>query len=365
MATVKEYGVAAGMVSAQVVFATTLLLSRHLFTHGMSFYAFVLYRQMTSTLVISPIFFYINRRRRPCVRWKNVKQIFLLAFLIVTLNQMLHNAGTALTSSIFVGTMNNLIPSITFLLAYLLRLEELNIMKRDGQVKILGIMLGLGGAMVMTFFKGHHENRHLQQLGLNIESFPLSLVLKFLGQSGGNFILGAFIAIIGCSSCSAYLLYQETIIEEYPCKLSLSFLINLMGLLQCAVVSLILEKPSALNLQWNMQLLLIVCIGICMGAERFIIIMCVKAKGAVYVSAFNPLSTVIVAILEPLLLHEQLTWSSLTGMTMVIVGLYLYIWVKAKESPHDSSEHEDPRETWNTNCQVSSNQQPLLATTIL
>ncbi|KAG6525810.1 hypothetical protein ZIOFF_015781 [Zingiber officinale] len=158
---------------------------------------------------------------------------------------------------------------------------------------------------------------------------------------------------------------QETIIEEYPCKLSLSFLINLMGLLQCAVVSLILEKPSALNLQWNMQLLLIVCIGICMGAERFIIIMCVKAKGAVYVSAFNPLSTVIVAILEPLLLHEQLTWSSLTGMTMVIVGLYLYIWVKAKESPHDSSEHEDPRETWNTNCQVSSNQQPLLATTIL
>ncbi|XP_042458720.1 WAT1-related protein At4g08290-like isoform X2 [Zingiber officinale] len=326
MATVKEYGVAAGMVSAQVVFATTLLLSRHLFTHGMSFYAFVLYRQMTSTLVISPIFFYINRRRRPCVRWKNVKQIFLLAFLI---------------------------------------LEELNIMKRDGQVKILGIMLGLGGAMVMTFFKGHHENRHLQQLGLNIESFPLSLVLKFLGQSGGNFILGAFIAIIGCSSCSAYLLYQETIIEEYPCKLSLSFLINLMGLLQCAVVSLILEKPSALNLQWNMQLLLIVCIGICMGAERFIIIMCVKAKGAVYVSAFNPLSTVIVAILEPLLLHEQLTWSSLTGMTMVIVGLYLYIWVKAKESPHDSSEHEDPRETWNTNCQVSSNQQPLLATTIL
>ncbi|KAG6529659.1 hypothetical protein ZIOFF_011872 [Zingiber officinale] len=100
MATVKEYGVAAGMVSAQVVFATTLLLSRHLFTHGMSFYAFVLYRQMTSTLVISPIFFYINR---------------------VTLNQMLHNAGTALTSSIFVGTMNNLIPSITFLLAYLLR----------------------------------------------------------------------------------------------------------------------------------------------------------------------------------------------------------------------------------------------------
>ncbi|KAG6525808.1 hypothetical protein ZIOFF_015779 [Zingiber officinale] len=99
---------------------------------------------------------------------------------------------------------------------------------------------------------------------------------------------------------------QETIIEEYPCKLSLSFLINLMGTLQCAVVSLILEKPSALKLQWDMQLLLIVFSGIFMGAEKFIIIMCVKAKGAVYVAAFNPLTT---AILEPLLLHEQLTWS--------------------------------------------------------
>ncbi|XP_042464100.1 WAT1-related protein At4g08290-like isoform X2 [Zingiber officinale] len=241
-------------------------------------------------------------------------------------------------------------------------LEKLNIMKRDGQAKILGIMLGLGGAMVMTFFKDHHESQHLRQLGLNMEPFPLSPVLKFLGQSGGSFILGAFITIIGCSSYSAFLLYQETIIEEYPCKLSLSFLINLMGTLQCAVVSLILEKPSALKLQWDMQLLLIVFSGIFMGAEKFIIIMCVKAKGAVYVAAFNPLTT---AILEPLLLHEQLTWSSLTGMTMVIAGLYLFIWVKAKGTPPDSGKHEDPRETWNTNTQVSSNQQPLLATTIL
>ncbi|XP_042464103.1 WAT1-related protein At4g08290-like isoform X4 [Zingiber officinale] len=217
-------------------------------------------------------------------------------------------------------------------------LEKLNIMKRDGQAKILGIMLGLGGAMVMTFFKDHHESQHLRQLGLNMEPFPLSPVLKFLGQSGGSFILGAFITIIGCSSYSAFLLYQ------------------------CAVVSLILEKPSALKLQWDMQLLLIVFSGIFMGAEKFIIIMCVKAKGAVYVAAFNPLTT---AILEPLLLHEQLTWSSLTGMTMVIAGLYLFIWVKAKGTPPDSGKHEDPRETWNTNTQVSSNQQPLLATTIL
>ncbi|XP_074590828.1 WAT1-related protein At2g37460-like [Curcuma longa] len=365
MASVKEYGAVAGMVLTQAILANMLLLSRYLFTHGMSFYAFVLYRQMISTVAIAPFVCYLNRRNRPCVRWKNVKQIFLLALLAVTLNQMLHNAGNALTSSIFVGTMNNLIPSITFLLAYLLRLEELNIMKRAGQAMILGIMLGLGGAMVMTFFKGHYEIQHLQQLGLNMESFPLSPVLKFLGQSGGLFILGAFITIIGCSSYSAFLLYQGTIIEEYPCKLSLTFLISLMGLFQCAVVSLILEKPSALKLQWNMQLFLIVYSGICMGVERFIIIICVKEKGAVYVAAFNPLATVIVAILEPLLLHEQLTWSSLTGMTMVIVGLYLFIWAKAKGAPPDAGQHEDPRETWNTNTQVSSNQQPLLAPAIL
>ncbi|XP_042458714.1 WAT1-related protein At2g37450-like isoform X2 [Zingiber officinale] len=326
MASVKEYGAVAGMVSAQAIIANMLLLSRYLFTQGMSFYAFVLYRQMITTLVIAPIVFYLSRGRRPCVRWKNVKQIFLLA---------------------------------------LMALEELNIRKRDGRAKILGIILGLGGAMVMTFFKGHHENQHLQQLGLNMESFLLSPMLKFFGQSGDSFILGAFIAIIGCSSFSAFLLYQETIIEEYPCKVSLSFQISLMGLLQCAVVSLILDKPSALKLQWNMQLLLILYCGICMGIERFIIIMCVKEKGAVYVAAFNPLTTVIVAILEPLLLHEQLTWSSLTGMTMVIVALYLFIWVKAKGAPRDSCRYEDPRETWNNNTQVTSNQQPLLSTTIL
>lgn len=40
----------------------------------------------------------------------------------------------------------------------------------------------------------------------------------------------------------------------------------------------------------------------------FTIMWCAKEKGPVFATALNPLSTVLVTALEPLLLHEQLTW---------------------------------------------------------
>ena len=47
----------------------------------------------------------------------------------------------------------------------------------------------------------------------------------------------------------------------------------------------------------------------CAGFGVFAMMWCVKETGPVYVTAFSPVSTVMVAILEPLLLHVQLTWS--------------------------------------------------------
>ncbi|KAG6519087.1 hypothetical protein ZIOFF_022576 [Zingiber officinale] len=338
----------AGAVYVQLAYAAMFLASRLAFTKGMSHFAFVLYRQIVASLAIGlPAAYYLYR---------------------ISFSQNFYYAGLALTSSTFASTMNNLIPVVTFLLAYFLKLERVRIKVWDGQAKILGTLFCVGGAMLMTFYENttrqSQEDSHVQQQ-LYLDHFPLGQSLvKLVGKSHGSFLFGALLTIIGSWSMSFFMIYQAWIVREYPSQLTLSAMVSFMGCLQCALVSLLLENPSALIIQWDMQLLLIaysvhsslylicmalilsisvmrlviafiyICIqGIfCTGLGFFIIMWCVKERGPVFVTMFSPLSSVVVAIMEPLLLHEQLTWSSVLGMAIIIAGLYLYLWAKAQDS---------------------------------
>ncbi|RWW68668.1 hypothetical protein BHE74_00023797, partial [Ensete ventricosum] len=105
--------------------------------------------------------------------------------------------------------------------------------------------------------------------------------------------------LLGCLLFIVYSRSQACVVAEYPSQLTLSGLVNLAGGLQCAVISLIFEKPAALRLRWDLQLLAIAYSGIfCGGLGVFAMMWCVKETGPVYVTAFSPMSTVMVAIRE-------------------------------------------------------------------
>ncbi|XP_042373338.1 WAT1-related protein At1g09380-like isoform X2 [Zingiber officinale] len=269
-AMVKKYGPLAGMLYVQVAYGAMFLISRFALISGMSHYAFVLYRQLIASVAIFPVAYYFNSSMQLSkLSWKNLKHIFFLALIGQSISQNFYYAGLALTSSTFASTMNNLQPAITFLLAYLLKLEEVKIRRWEGQAKVVGTLVCVGGAVVMTLSKAHGEGLHE----------VLKLVIH--GEvSGAGFILGAILTIIGSASWSLFIIYQGIF---------------------------------------------------CSGLGFFTIMWCVKEKGPVYSTAFNPIATLLVAILEPLLLHVKLTWGSLTGMAMVIGGLYLYLWGKAQD----------------------------------
>ncbi|XP_042374782.1 WAT1-related protein At2g37460-like [Zingiber officinale] len=321
-AMVKKYGPLAGMLYVQVPYGAMFLISRFALTRGMSHYAFVLYRQLIASVAIFPAAYYFNSSMQlSTLSWKNLKHIFFLALIGTSISQNFYYAGLALTSSTFVSTMNNLQPAITFLLAYLLKLEEVKIRRLEGQAKVVGTLVCVGGAVVMTLSKVHGEGLHE----------VLKLVVHGEENDAG-FIFGAILTVIGSSSWSLFVIYQAWIVEEYPSQLTLSALVSVMGSLQVIVIAFTFENPRALILHFGSQLLAVSYSGIfCSGLGAFTIMWCVKEKGPVYSTAFNPLATLLVAILEPLLLHVKLTWSSLTGMAMVIGGLYLYLWGKAQD----------------------------------
>ncbi|THU61907.1 hypothetical protein C4D60_Mb07t28190 [Musa balbisiana] len=148
MAFMGKRGPLLGMIYVQVAYAAMFLITRLAFTRGMSHYGFVLYRQIIAVVAICPLACFLDREiGRLTFRWKNAGQIFLLALMGISISQNFYYAGLAYTSSTFVSTMNTLQPVITFLLAYLLRLEEVSIKNRTGQAKILGTFLCVGGAM--------------------------------------------------------------------------------------------------------------------------------------------------------------------------------------------------------------------------
>nr|GMD26043.1 WAT1-related protein At2g39510-like [Ipomoea batatas] len=61
-----------------------------------------------------------------------------------------------------------------------------------------------------------------------------------------------------------------------------------------------------------------------------------KEKGPVFVTAFNPLSMIIVAIMGSFMLSEQLDLGKALGAGVIVIGLYMVLW--GKKQDRDSPE---------------------------
>ncbi|PQQ02707.1 hypothetical protein Pyn_14276 [Prunus yedoensis var. nudiflora] len=54
--------------------------------------------------------------------------------------------------------MLNLVPAITCILAVIFRLEKLSLQTTPGKVKIIGVVMGIGGALVFNLYRGKEIN---------------------------------------------------------------------------------------------------------------------------------------------------------------------------------------------------------------
>ncbi|MFS7961473.1 putative EamA domain-containing protein [Helianthus anomalus] len=61
-------------------------------------------------------------------------------------------------------------------------------------------------------------------------------------------------------------------------------------------------------------------------------------RGPVFVSAFNPLGLVFVAILGSTILAEKLNLGSVLGAVIIVFGLYLVLWGKCKDQNQQHQE---------------------------
>ncbi|PIN07737.1 hypothetical protein CDL12_19689 [Handroanthus impetiginosus] len=242
------------------------------------------------------------------------------------------------TSPTLVACMTNTVASLTFILAVILRLEEVNVRSPHGIAKTLGAGVSLAGVMMMTLYKGP-SMKDLGYTLIHIEG-ATTVVQK-------NWLKGSLLAIASCITWSICYILQTYTLKRYPAQLSLTTWINFVGAAQSAVFTVIVQhKQAAWTVGFNIDLWSILYGGVVIsGMVTFFQLWCTEAKGPVFMTMFNPLSTLLVALLAYFVLGEKLYVGSILGGITVVVGLYLLLWGKEHDEVEKKLKENDEKKT--------------------
>ncbi|WVY95268.1 hypothetical protein V8G54_034356 [Vigna mungo] len=226
-----------------------------------------------------------------------------------------------LISATFASAVFNLIPAVTFILAVTCGAA--------GKAKVLGTITGVGGAMMLTFLKGVEINIWTSHINLLHEKGTT----ETLNGDSGSKLLGVFCGLGSCLCFALWLIIQAQMSKEFPGHHSSTALMSTMGAIQATVFALCIEKDwSQWRLGWNIRLLASAYSGIvASGIMVVVIAWCVRMRGPLFASVFNPLLLVLVAVAGSLMLDEKLYVGSVMGAVLIVMGLYMVLWGKSKE----------------------------------
>ncbi|XP_065865378.1 WAT1-related protein At5g07050-like isoform X2 [Euphorbia lathyris] len=297
------------------------IVSKVSLDRGMNQYVLVAYGFAFATLTSVVLALLFERKNQSKLSLPICLYIFFLGFLGILLY-----AGIQYTSPTFAAAMNNLNPSVTFVLALLCRMEKLDVTKLNGQAMIGGTIISFVGATLMTLYKGitlismhttTHNHRHATS--------KVSLYR--------NLMKGSVLLLVQSLSISAYFILQTITIKKYPAPLTLTTLMSLAGTLIAIAATAILDhRTSSWRLSWDITLLAPLYSGILLfGISTYVQALVVRKRGPVFLTAFVPLSTVVVAIMSLLILGEALHLGGIVGGTLIIIGLYVILWGKEVE----------------------------------
>ncbi|XP_028756075.1 WAT1-related protein At1g25270-like [Neltuma alba] len=297
------------------------------------------YRFLFASLFMVPLAFIVERKSKPRITGKVLLQAFMCGLFGASLQQNLFVQAVDLAGATYATAMYNLVPGATFVLAVCFGLERVNIGKLSGKAKVAGTVMGIGGAMMLTFYKSteiHLWSTHLNIMKQNVAPQKVP----------ANQVWGIALAFGTCLSYSLWLIIQARMSENFPWAYTSAALMSVMAAIQSVIFALFMERDwSRWKLGWDTFLLTAVYTGIVASGLAWILITCcLRQKGPLYASIFNPLFLILVAIAGSFLLAEKLHLGSLIGSILIIMGLYAVLWGKGKELKEKVADHHQNTE---------------------
>ncbi|KAH9654160.1 WAT1-related protein [Citrus sinensis] len=324
MGCIEAYKPAMAMVALQFLYAGVALFTRVALVQGLSPRVFVVYRQGTAALIMAPIVYISTRKSsyRLSLGLRTFGWLFVASLIGVTANQNAYFEGLYLSSSTVASAMTNLMPAVTFVMAFIAGWEKVHNRSLRSIAKILGTIFCVGGAITMALLKGPK---------LVNEEFtpPKSLIFS---SGADNWLLGCFLLFGSSWFWSFWMILQVPISSSIPNHLYSSAWMCFLASLESATVALLVEKNlEAWTLNSFLELACCLYSGIALAISFFLQAWCISERGPLFCAMFNPLCTVIVTVLAGLFLDEEIFMGSLIGAFAVIIGLYVVLWGKAED----------------------------------
>ncbi|GFS33372.1 nodulin MtN21 /EamA-like transporter family protein [Actinidia rufa] len=326
------------MISLQFGYAGMNIITKVSLNQGMSHYVLVVYRHAIATAVIAPFALFLERKARPKITFPIFMQIFVLALLGPVIDQNFYYAGLKYTSPTFSCAMSNMLPAMTFVMAVIFRMEKIDMKKIIYQVKIVGTFVTVGGAMLMTLYKGP-----VMEMVWSSHIHPRkSYVTDTTGTTDKDWLKGSIFLIIATFAWASLFILQKAALKTYEKhQLTLTTLVCFMGTLQAIAVTFAIErKPSAWSIGWDMMNLLAAAYAgiVTSSISYYVQGLVMKTKGPVFATAFSPLMMIIVAIMGSFILAEKIYLGSVVGSVLIISGLYSVLWGKYREEKEKKEE---------------------------
>ncbi|KAF8042998.1 hypothetical protein BT93_A1360 [Corymbia citriodora subsp. variegata] len=315
--------VVASMLLVQAFGTGMQLLSKVILNDGTFIFALLAYRHVVGAVCIAPLALYFERGNTTKLSLKAWFWLFINALTGVTLSMGLFYYGLRDTTATYATNIVSITPIITFVFSIILRLESWGLNTRAGKVKTIGAILCVAGALTTTFYQGKsfhikHQHSRSHAITKNIPS---------------NWTRGTLLLIGGCLSYSIWFPVQVKLIKVFPLKYWSTMLTCIIASGQATVVGLCIDHSrKSWSLGWNLQLITIVYSGALVTATSFCLISWVIVKrGPSYPSMFNPLILIFVTVLEALILGEAIHLGTVVGTSLILVGIYSFLWGKRKE----------------------------------
>ncbi|CAA7032613.1 unnamed protein product [Microthlaspi erraticum] len=311
------------------------VLFKKMLNQGVNSMVATTYRLAVGTLFLIPIAIFLERHNRPKLTVSILCSLFFSALLGIPLATSTFLIGLQYTSSTFSSAFSNMVPSITFALALVFRQETLNIMSNIGRAKVLGTMICICGALVLTLYKGPALTRQNAQMQTQMTNGSTAATTQKWG-------MGSVMLIKSILIWSFWFIVQAKISRIYPCQYSSTAILSFFGVIQSALLSLISERSISMwVVKDSFEVLALLYSGIVGSGLCYVgMSWCLRQRGPVFTSCFIPLIQVFAAIFSFSILHEQIYSGSVIGSVIVVVGLYILLWGKSKDDPASVTKQE-------------------------
>ncbi|KAL5222184.1 hypothetical protein ABZP36_026897 [Zizania latifolia] len=319
------------MLALQFGYAGFHVVSRLALNMGISKLVFPVYRNIIALILLVPFAYFLEKKDRPQLTLNFVVQFFLLALCGITANQGFYLLGLDNTSPTFASAIQNSVPAITFAMAAALRIERVRLDRRDGVAKVVGTLACVAGASVITLYKGPTifgpGSDKLQAAAAEV---PWRAAMA---GEGKNWTLGCVYLIGHCLSWSGWLVLQAPVLKKYPARLSVTSYTCFFGVIQFIIIAAFMERDAdAWAFHSGSELFTILYAGFIASGVAFAVqIWCIDRGGPVFVAVYQPVQTLVVAIMASLTLGEKFYLGGVIGAVLIIAGLYFVLWGKNQE----------------------------------